>query len=350
MTSGPNILFIADAGARVGGGHVMRSLTLAKALEAKGAACAFAATPAVRDLLQTFGPPEGGMIGIDDAAPDYLVGAALAAAAAFAPGIVVLDHYRLRRETYAPALRAAGCAVVVIDDLGDRAQDCDLLVDPTLGRTAEAYAKLVPIRARVLTGPDYALLRPQFAQARALGLSRRDSRGAPERALVALGLTDVGGITGRVVQTLLQRLDGTKLDVVVGDGAPSLAALAELAGDDERVRLHVDRRDMAGLMSAADFAIGAGGSSVWERACLGLPSVCLVLADNQRPLALELDRRGATLAIDVEAADFDEALAAAWRRLLTEGSLRASLAQESAALCDGLGAERSAEAALALAR
>jgi spore coat polysaccharide biosynthesis predicted glycosyltransferase SpsG len=105
---------------------------------------------------------------------------------------------------------------------------------------------------------------------------------------------------------------------------------------------------MARLTAEADFAVGAAGSSAWERCVLGLPTAMVVLADNQRPAAAALVERGAALAIDAQAPDFDAALDRAFMRLMRDTELRRSLAQASAEVCDGRGAERVAEAFLEL--
>lgn len=328
----------------------MRCLTLAGALSARGATCAFVATPAVAEILAKFGADNiQGLPAIAED-PASLAQAAAALAADWGADILVLDHYGLSAAEEA-GLRGDGRRIAVLDDLANRAHDCDLLIDPGLGRAPKAYRSRVTAGARVLTGPDYALVRPAFASARKATLARRGERRPPRRALVSLGLTDMGGITARAVRAILPALGDVALDVVLGGGAASLPALSQLAAHDPRIELHVDVRDMPALMARADLAIGAGGSSVWERACLGLPSILLVLADNQSTLARELHRRSATLAVDARrAGDLAPALPNAWTRLVADQGLRASLVYASSSLCDGLGAERSAEAVLALLR
>jgi spore coat polysaccharide biosynthesis predicted glycosyltransferase SpsG len=178
---------------------------------------------------------------------------------------------------------------------------------------------------------------------RPAALARRDGRSV-ERALVSLGLTDLGGVTGRAVEALLPELGGIELAVVLGAGAASLPRLQQLAAVDERTRLHIDMTDIEALMARSDVAVGAGGSSTWERACLGLPSLSLILADNQRAMAHAFDASGLALAIEAAGVDFVPALTAGWRRLVGDGDLRMRLARASAKVCDGLGAERVADA------
>lgn len=346
QTDAPRILFLADAGPQVGGGHVMRCLTLARALARRGAECAFVESRAAAPILRRFGWPAQTLLAMAQAHDVAgLIGYAEAFADNFDAGVVVVDHYGMGAAQQG-RLRRAARKIVALDDLADRRHDCDLLVDPGYGRRPEAYHALIPSGAAALTGPAYALIRPEFAAARPRALSRRARHGPAGRALVSLGLTDVGGITGRIVRTLAGALGDTRLDVVLGGEAQSLAALAEAAHADRRIRLWVDTSEMASLMADADVAVGAGGSSVWERAVVGLPSATVALAENQRAMAQHMAGAGLTLAVDAEAEDFEARLLEAWGVLLADASLRWRLAESSAELCDGHGAERVADAIL----
>ncbi|HKT53705.1 MAG TPA: glycosyltransferase, partial [Caulobacteraceae bacterium] len=143
-------------------------------------------------------------------------------------------------------------------------------------------------------------------------------------------------------------LDGLHVDVAVGEEAPSLPRLRALAAAHPQVALHVDADDMAALMTDADIAIGAGGSSAWERCCLGLPSLVVILAENQRENTQALVEQGASLAIDAATGDLSAGLLSGLARLRKDAVLRRGLSDASAALCDGDGARRVAERLIGL--
>lgn len=341
-TRPPRVLFVADAGPAVGGGHVMRSLTLARALADEGAACAFIATPAVAALLDAFGA-DLARVEAESAAPTDLVAAAVRAAHDF--DAVVIDHYGLS----APDHRAiaGGRPALVIDDLADRPLAADLVLDSGPARAAADYDGLVPPHAELLLGPSHAPVRPAFAALRREALARRAGAPPVRRILVSLGLTDVGGITGRVVDLILPRLHRggaakAVLDVVLGSGASSLPRLRALAAREPRLVLHVDSQDMPRLTLEADLAVGAGGSSSWERCVLALPSLLLVLAANQIEASQALAEADAVLALEVADPDFETAFATEFSRLLADPALRDRLSTASAAVCDGRGAARAA--------
>lgn len=330
----PRVLFVPNAGPQVGGGHVMRSLTLAAALTERGAECLFLADPAVETLLERFAP-DLNRRPVGDLSPETLA----AAAEAMAFEAVVFDHYGLSK-AHQEAI-ADGRPTLVIDDLADRPLAADLVLDSGPARSEADYAGLAG-RARLLLGPRYAPVRPAFAAVRNYALSRRARE--PRRVLVSLGLTDLNGITGKVVERLRRRFGEAELDVVIGAGAASRRGLERIAAHDPRLALHIDSLDMAELSARADLAVGAAGSSMWERCVLALPSVVIVLADNQRPAAEALAKAGAVLAVDGAAATFEADLDRAVTRLFVDESLRHQLAERSAELCDGQGAARTADA------
>jgi len=327
-------LFRVDAGASLGGGHVMRCLTLADELKRRGGHCVFFTRYEALEIvprLSRCGHEVNAVKGDEEDLRRSMAQRKLHA------DWLVIDHYGLQAADET-ALRRFARRILVIDDLADRPHDCDLLVDATIGRTADSYRGLVPPSARVLAGADYALLRPEFAAMRDAALTRR-AQGLPARprVLVSLGMTDVGAITARVVEALCaQRLD-VALDVVVARAAPSMARLGALAAQHSNIRLHHDVANMAELMAACDLAIGAGGQTSLERCALGLPSLILVLADNQRFYAAALAERGAARIVTAEH------IAAALADLLTAPAQSKSMAEAALHLCDAKGAARIAE-------
>ncbi|MNL49752.1 undecaprenyldiphospho-muramoylpentapeptide beta-N- acetylglucosaminyltransferase [compost metagenome] len=96
---------------------------------------------------------------------------------------------------------------------------------------------------------------------------------------------------------------------------------------------------MAELMAQGDLAIGAAGGTAWERCCLGLPTILVVLASNQREAASHLAAAKAAHVV----ASVDDITSSMARLLLTllqeEGAL-AHLSSASATIADGKGVQR----------
>lgn len=315
------IAFRVDASLQIGTGHVMRCLTLATALSEQGAECQFLCREHpghLIDMIESHGfivhrlpmmSQASGAVRESGTQLDHAhwLGMSWQADAEdcrsllahLAPDWLVVDHYALDAHWEAAVLPGR-TRLLVIDDLADRPHRADLLLDQNLGRNVEDYAGLVPASCEVLAGPHFALLRPEFASLREGSLARRRQHLQLKRLLISLGGVDKDNVTGEVLEALKTcNLSGdSEITVVMGATAPWLddvkAKATELPWSTEMV---VNVSDMAQRMAEADLAIGAAGSTSWERCCLGLPTLMLVLAENQRPIAQALEAAGAAMCL-----------------------------------------------------
>ncbi|MDQ7912465.1 UDP-2,4-diacetamido-2,4,6-trideoxy-beta-L-altropyranose hydrolase [Pseudomonas sp. 102515] len=338
------ILVRVDASPVIGSGHLTRCLTLARALEVHGAQFTFVcrlAEPAWRVLIpQAYEvlllPPLGLVPGYPeqriDAEEDFLATQALLGERRF--DWCLVDHYGLAADWHVKARRHAS-RILVLDDLANRPLDCDLLLDQGDHPYPERrYVSLLQRAAGQLFGPDHALLRDEFRQARQ-SLAPRSGR--LERILVFFTGGDDLGQTRLAVQALLDRQPTLTVDVVVGAGQPDQAELQVLCNR-PGWRLHIQIDYMARLLSTADLAIGAAGASSWERCALGVPALLAILSDNQHELAVSLERRGAALILgegtELGVEDYRQAL-----QTLTPEHL-ARLSAQAWKQVDGLGTQR----------
>lgn len=315
------VAFRTDAAFHIGTGHVMRCLTLATALKAKGWETLFICREHPGHLADTIRqqgheclllppplqpvtgqpdpsatPPHAGWLGESWQTDLQQTREALAGQSL---DWLVVDHYAIDAR-WESALRDVAGKVFVIDDLADRPHDCELLLDQTLGREAEDYRPFVPANCLILAGPQYALLRPEFAQWREYSLSRR--KDAPLRQLlVNLGGVDPSNMTCKVLGVLAEIAlpEGIEITVVMGLSAPHLPEVLALAKQmPVPTTVITNAGNMAELMANSDLAIGAAGATSWERCCLGLPTIMLVLADNQRVIAFALQKENSARVID----------------------------------------------------
>lgn len=329
-------IFVTAASPHTGGGHVLRCLALAESLARQGLAALFAVDTLT---LETVGLLRDGPFDIVTTRHDE----APAIGPARDAEVVIFDSYDLDR-TFESRWRRAGRIRVAIDDLANRAHDCELLVDPSPGRLEADYAALVPGGCSVLSGPSFALLRAEFQRCRSRALERRSA--APvRRLLVAMGLTDVGGVTRRAVEAVLMADLGIAIDAVAGRGAASLPWLRGAARS-AALDVHVDLNGaaMAELMAAADIAIGGAGGTSLERCCLGLPSLVILLADNQQRSAEALERAGAAWLVGDVASATPRRIASVLTTIAHQADERERCSKAAAALVDGAGADRVARA------
>lgn len=312
------ILVRCDASLLIGSGHVIRCRTLARELQRRGAEIIFLCRRQPGDLIslleqefsvlplraQPLATCEGlegqdlygAWLGCsqEEDGTDCLQELTQAGIASFS--WLVVDHYGLGASWEAQMIAGfpgddAHSRLLVIDDLANRVHQADLLLDQNFfGEASEQrYKDLVLPRCRKLIGPHYALLGREYAQLHSLVPSRTELR----RVLVFFGGVDPDNLTGRALEALMDpALEHLAVDVVLGRQSPHHKLVEDLVAQRPFTTLHGPLPSLAGLIARADLAIGAGGTTTWERACLGLPSLVVAIAANQLPFAQALDQAG----------------------------------------------------------
>ncbi len=257
------------------------------------------------------------------------------------PDWLVVDHYSLDA-AWERSMRPHASRTLAIDDLANRAHDCDVLLNQKHSISGmKRYAGRVPDGCRLLLGPRYALLRPEFVRHRRFQAAGRHP---VRRIFIFLGGTDPGDVTGLALEALSDaRFAAIAVDVVVGANNPHRESLLAKVSTRANTRLHEPTEQVAELMADADIAVGAGGGTTWERLCLGVPSVVVSIAANQVPGCEALSRTGLIKYLGADKDLTVTAMRDALGSLLASPAVLAELAERGQAAVDGLGAPRVGE-------
>lgn len=339
----PAVVIRVDASAEIGPSRLLRCLTLATDLRARGADVTFVCRRLPGNLID-FIDSQGfdvSALPYDDTPGRVRVRESRGLGASCEADIeqtlsaltgrrfdwLVVDHAALDAWWEERARPLAG-RLLVIDDLADRPHDADVLVDPNFHRLpGSRYAGLVSDGADVRVGPEYAFLRPEFEIERRR-LRPRDGR--IERAVVAFGGADDGDGTLLAVRAFMEQgLSTLQLDVVAGAANPRLGQIEDLCRRRTRATLHVQTREVARLYAAADIAVGAPGTSCWERCALGLPSVVIGGTDGLARGASDLAQAGGAWFLRREEAT-EHVLAERLRALVADPSGVRAVAERAA--------------------
>jgi len=293
------VIFRVDASLQIGTGHVMRCLTLAQMLKENGANVKFICRKHEGNLIDKIRSSGFNVSELDLLLGDkvdhklfhsHLLGTtqqqdAIDCVSALQPTKIdwlIVDHYGID-EDWQKDLKVYCDQLMVIDDLADRKHQCDILLDQSFGRQQRDYETLVPTSCRLLLGPQYALIRPEFANWRQYSLERR-THPTFKQLLINLGGIDVNNVTEQILKELeiCNLPHDMKIIIVMGGSAPHLESIKSKADSlSYKIEVKVDVDNMAEIMANADIAIGAGGITTWERCCLGLPTLQIAIAKNQ---------------------------------------------------------------------
>jgi UDP-2,4-diacetamido-2,4,6-trideoxy-beta-L-altropyranose hydrolase len=352
------VAFRADASTLIGSGHIARCLTLANALISYKVESTFICRPHSGHLIEAIKKNGHRVLTLPNLVPgaktaftaesyEQWLGTSWQADALDTLSItahdlfdwLIVDHYALDAQWENATARCYE-RLMVIDDLTDRAHVCDLFLNQNLGANTCDYQQLVPRESQRLLGPQYALLRPEFAANRQRSINRR-LRTQLDRLLICFGGVDVSGATLAV----LEQLDSvpipahTSITIIMGSQSPTLSQVKTLASNMQRnSTVFVDVENMAHLLSESDLAIGSAGGMALERCCLGLPSLIFIVAQNQKAGAEALKARGAALVFD----SIDEVPLLSQNSYLLDSSLTSlrSVGAKASTVCDGLGVAR----------
>lgn len=351
-----HIAFRADASTRIGSGHVKRCLSLAEALMAAGLRASLVTRAS--DLPLAIAPQAAGVATlVHPWDRDWQAGAdagsvphadwlntdwqtdadqTVAALRDRHIDILVIDHYALDSRWHRRVGGALGCAVVVVDDLADRALAADLIIDHNHAEDhTSKYAAVNTLSCPILGGPRFAMLTPGFAMA------ARNPVDDPVRSVgIFMGGVDLPNLSASALQGLRQTagFDG-EIEIVTTRGNPHLPTLRALVDRDARASLVVDADNLIAFFGRHELHIGAGGGATWERCCLGAPTIALIAADNQRQVLLPLAHLDVIALIETESPDAamigQQAI-----ELMHRADLRHALAANAKQLVDGQGCAR----------
>ncbi len=306
------VVIRADSSVAIGTGHIMRCLTLAESLRSQMADVFFVCREEPGNCCDLIFQKGFKVFRLPGAEPFSKVRDAEVTAAVMGERAdwLIVDHYALDAE-WECRLRRHARRIMVIDDLADRPHDCDLLLDQNLFEGMELrYDGLTSPGCRLFLGPRYALLRDEFIAARR---TLRERDGNVRSLLLFFGGSDPTNETEKALQAVAStEFSDLAIDVVVGGANPLGDLIHDICVDLPNATFHRQVTNMAELMTRADLAIGAGGTATWERCFLGLPTLTVVVADNQAKPAEAADRAGLAYLVgrsaDVDAARLSEAL------------------------------------------
>lgn len=350
----------ADSSSVIGTGHVTRCMTVAERLRERGSQVEFVCRElpgSINEMIESRGFVVHRLSGpkycshmreqyeITWPAPTQAADAegALAVLGGHETGNVdwlIVDHYSLDR-TWETLMRRRAQRIMVIDDLANRQHDCDLLLDQNLrADNGVRYKQLVTAQCTLLLGPRYALLRPEFRFWREQ-IGKHRERGPVRHLMVSFGGSDPDNVTAKAIEAIgALGCRDLQVDVVIGAANPHRSSIYASVEAEPNTSIYVNPGDIAELMARADIAIGGAGVTNWERCCIGLPSVVVAIAENQRPGAEALAEGGYVIYVgpskEVTSREIGQAIAFLLERIEFLDFLRS----RGMGLVDGKGVDR----------
>jgi len=329
------LIIRADASPNIGTGHVMRCLALAEAWQDRGGDVIFISAcdaPAINNRIKNEGFSTYPLLR-EAGNPADAEDTARIAHKHCADWIVV-DGYQFGA-AYQKKIKDSGLSLLFIDDYGHADHYyADIVLNQNNYANMSFYKNYEPY-TRFLLGTRYVLLRREFLKWSGW---HREIPDVARKILVTLGGGDPDNVTLKIVKALKTiEMDGLEVKVVVGGANPHFDLLSETVKDLSNFTLIKNADTMPELMAWADIAISGGGSTCWELAFMGVPSIVVPIAENQELIAKEL--RSKNIAEIVEIADLKNRknFVKLLRNFLKSSDIRSSFSKKMAHSNDGEG-------------
>lgn len=252
---------------------------------------------------------------------------------------LIVDHYSLSKQ-WELEIKPFVKKILVIDDLAEKQHECDVLLNQNIqDNLINRYDDLVPNRCLKLLGPKYSLLRPDFANELKKGSLRGDSK--IWRILVSFGGTDPTNETMKSLKAIaLLKTPNIYVDVLLSNLNKNKSQIKAFCLNHENMTIHQQVQNVAELMNNADLAIGAGGTTTWERCCLGLPSIVVSVASNQEQIAEKMATEGLILYLGKNNKVTSDEIKHSIQLLIQNSYLYKHLSYSSKKRVDGFGTAR----------
>jgi spore coat polysaccharide biosynthesis predicted glycosyltransferase SpsG len=262
------------------------------------------------------------------------------------PAAVIVDAGDVSQE-YLTELAATGAMLVSIDNLAAVRFPAQILINPLLGPTREAYS--FQPGTQLLLGQRYALVRSEIRRIRPtraqepppLSPPNGKSTAGQYRALLALGEDDPHGQTLELARLLLNVPRVAKVDVIVRTFHPDLEKLQALAATQpDRLDIALEPAEITARIVRCHFALTSGSGWSLELACVGIPQLLLLQSEAHWPTAQRLEEEGCAICLGWYANVSASTIRQAVQNLLSDPLERQAMARCARKLIDGRGPDR----------
>ena len=321
----------ADGNGKIGMGHIMRCVSIAKEIMKKGYEVKFLlASNEPTDVLRDANIPYSLLNTTYTQMEEELD---MLTEILSEDDKILVDSYYVTNK-YLLCLKNI-CAVFYMDDVHSFEYPTDMIINGNIYGNREKY-----VAKKVLGGCQYAPLRSEFKQAR--------EKRKPQKILLTTGSSDPFGLTEKITKRILEDelLMQQEVDVICGKYNASYDALKKIEERHKNIRVHRNVSDMWEYMKTAMLAISAGGTTMTELGCMGVPIVCFSFVDNQDNIVRTFAEDGYAhyggFWINEGERLIDNICVAA-KELVSDSKLRETYSKKLMELIDGKGCERIAE-------
>lgn len=167
------------------------------------------------------------------------------------------------------------------DDMNLYYFDVDFIINQNIN--AEDLKYKIDRRTKLFLGLSFVVLRNEFRKTKT-----KDVNKDVNNILITLGGSDFYNYTGKIIEFIKEM--NYIFHIVVGPSFSHVESLRYYQRNNDNIKLYFDV-DMIKLMLMSDMAIASCGSTLYELAACGIPTIGVVVAENQSKIAKKMEEK-----------------------------------------------------------
>lgn len=267
------ILFRCDSSSKIGLGHIMRDLVLAK--KYKNDEIHFACQDLKGNINSTIPYPLHVLSSNETEELIKLI-------KELCIDLLIIDNYEINYKTEKYIKEKTGAKILCIDDTYEK-HFCDILLNPNIYAEKKRYEGLVPHHCELLCGRKQSLLRDEFVK------EKKITREKLYDVLLLMGGSDSANLNLPILESLPNSLH---VSVVTTSANANLQALKEYISSKSNITLHVNPKEVAKLLNQSKLAIITPSGVVHEVLFMDVPFIAIQTAINQSHMYDYLQNKG----------------------------------------------------------
>lgn len=200
--------------------------------------------------------------------------------------LIITDSYdvdELYFNTLKPYFKLNG----YVDDMNKCKMNVDFIINQNINAEDMNYINNVEHNTKLFLGTKYCMLRDEFRKE----ISKKELRGKCEDLLLTLGGMDENFNTLTILNEIANCYINIRVVIGSAFNKKLINELYDLSIKHNNIKIYENAK-MSSLMVKCDVAISAGGSTLYELCAMNVPTIGIIIAENQEQVALKMKEEG----------------------------------------------------------
>lgn len=188
--------------------------------------------------------------------------------------IIVIDSYMIDLES-CKKISNMSLLTVYFDDNNRLDYPKGIVINGLIN--SEKFNYPIDNNKKYLLGSNFSPLRSDFWNCKKIKINEEI-----KNVLITTGGNDLRNLTPKILDFLNTSFKHLNKKVIIADSFNNISEIESLKNDSCELFYSPNSQEMLDIMSNVDLAISSSGQTLYELACLGIPTIAIGIIDNQK--------------------------------------------------------------------